>query len=501
MKISKSPSQRRSEGFKFAGDVVWVGISGVLISCFGVLTLPALTKSYGTEQYGVWVQALVTVGLLTPFLNLQLSTAAVRYFAGQTDQKLRGTFGTLLLVLVLFSLPILLISVLAKTDLAILVFDNTKYSLLIPVIFLWAGTASLFTYTASYFRARRRLRTYSIFQLVSSGSQVLLLIVLAVRGFELLSIFFSQIAVYITCIFAMLTLVAREIGLRRPHIPAAKKYLRFGIPLIPTAIVNWILASSDRYFIVHYLNLSQSGIYNASYSLGSLVSLVFTPISFVLFPFISKFYEHKELQKVKNYTEYSTRFFLATAIPATVGLYFLANPLLKSLTTSTYAIGGLLTFLVAAGTVFFGMYQINVYHLLLKEKTVLLPLLTVASAGTSILLDILLIPRIGIIGAAFATVASYALLGTAVTVWTYRNFDYRIDFVFLSKSIAASVIMGICISVIAVNNLLQCLLIVCIGSAIYLVTLFLLRGFSEADKTLIKELLQGIKNAAVNRGA
>jgi O-antigen/teichoic acid export membrane protein len=51
----------------FAQRVGLVGIANVIVSLRGVILLPILTKTLGTELYGVWAQILVTISLLMPF--------------------------------------------------------------------------------------------------------------------------------------------------------------------------------------------------------------------------------------------------------------------------------------------------------------------------------------------------------------------------------------------------------------------------------------------------
>src|SRR3989344_4625539 len=53
----------------------------------GLLLLPLLSKTIGAAQYGIWSQILITIGLLTPFLMLNLATAAVRFLPAEQDRK------------------------------------------------------------------------------------------------------------------------------------------------------------------------------------------------------------------------------------------------------------------------------------------------------------------------------------------------------------------------------------------------------------------------------
>ena len=78
-----------TEAQKFGSDIVWVAFSQVATFLVALVTLPAITKSYNPEIYGVWAQATVTIGLLIPIMTLLLGTALVRFLAGEEDKEKR----------------------------------------------------------------------------------------------------------------------------------------------------------------------------------------------------------------------------------------------------------------------------------------------------------------------------------------------------------------------------------------------------------------------------
>jgi O-antigen/teichoic acid export membrane protein len=195
---------------------------------------------------------------------------------------------------------------------------------------------------------------------------------------------------------------------------------------------------------------------------------------------------------VKIYLEYSTRLFLTLAIPAAFGLALLSQPLLKILTTSQYLAGSELVLLVAVGTIFLGIYQINMYIILLVQQTKWLPLMILSATVISVGVNVTLIPRIGIMGGAISTIASYSILATVVTVWAMKIISYRFDFKFLSKVIGASLVMALSLYFLKVNGVLGIILAVIAGTVIYGCALLLMRAFSAQDKLLAKQTLNGI---------
>ena len=125
---------------KFTSDVIWVGVCQLFTLLTGLVTLAALTKCYSPETYGVWVQALVTVGLMSPLLTLHLGGAIVRFLAAEDDiEKRRRAFGTMLWPILAFTCLLLIISLLLRQNLATFLFSEPKYSYLVLLIFLWVS--------------------------------------------------------------------------------------------------------------------------------------------------------------------------------------------------------------------------------------------------------------------------------------------------------------------------------------------------------------------------
>jgi len=486
---------------KFSSDILWVAISQAILSLTSIIILPFLTKYYSSEIYGIWTQIFVTVGVLSPILSLQFGTAMVRFLAAEEDrEKRRRAFGAMLWSVLALACLMLVIAQLLRQDLSTLLFANPEYVYFIPLIFLWASMEALFSLTLSYLRARGKIKRLSVIQLGLAIVKIAVIVSLAMARYSLSSIIIYLVigeAVFVATAFGMIT---KEIGFPKADFRGLKNYLAFSIPQIPGGLLLWIINFSDRYFITYLVSLSHTGIYSASYTLGSVLSLFFTPIGTVLLPTVSKSWEQKELPRVKSYFEYSTKLFLTLAIPGAAGLYILSQPLLGILSTSEYMVGGSLVLLVALGTIFYGLYNLNVYIIYLVQQTKWLLLMVGVAAVTNAGINLALIPKIGIMGAAISTIVSYFVLAAIVTVWARKTINYKMDFKFLGKVIAATIVMAFCLRFIPTDNIWYVMLAIIAGAAIFALGLFLLKAFSTQDRRLIKEALAGLNPKLWRKG-
>jgi len=66
----------------------------------------------------------------------------------------------------------------------------------------------------------------------------------------------------------ILYLITHAEGFPVLNFTGMKQFLAFSVPQMPSGVLLWIIAASDRYFITHFLGLSETGIYSSSNALG-----------------------------------------------------------------------------------------------------------------------------------------------------------------------------------------------------------------------------------------
>jgi O-antigen/teichoic acid export membrane protein len=480
-----------SKSHKFTLDVIWVSLSQIFVSFVGIFTLAALTKSYTSEMFGIWAQVSVTVGLLSPIINLQFGPAIVRFIAGEDDRLARRrALGSMLCSILIFGFMVSILAFFSGAQLSSLFFDSPRYTTFVHLTFLWGFVDALYLLFISYLRARDRIKRLSLIQGLFAVSKMAVIVTLAVLNYNLEWIILGNILIEFTITIVMFYFIVRQESFPVLNFYKIREFLSFSLPQLPAGAMMWAIAASDRYFIAHYLNLSQTGIYSSSNSLASLMAFFYYPIGFVLLPAVSRAWEQNNKNEVKTYFTYSIKLFLTAAIPAAIGLALLSQQLLKVLTTSEYLAGMQIVLLVSIGQIFMGLYQINDYILYLLKQTKWEPLLIFVAAAVSVVINISLIPAIGITGAAISKIVSYFVLSIILIIWVRKVLKYSFDFIYLGKVILAALLMALGIYFIKIDGIPGIILSTLSGAGIYLILLFLLNAFSKQDKELIKENLR-----------
>ena len=217
-----------------------------------------------------------------------------------------------------------------------------------------------------------------------------------------------------------------------------KEYLQFSLPLTPTALIRWVTESSDRYLVTYFLGLGSVGVYSAACSIGNLIQLLVSPLQLILLPEISKLFDENKIDQVRIYMSHSLRYFLLITIPAVFGISALAKPLLGVFTTEDFLSGWFVIPIIALSGLLAGIFQIFVNIIFLVKETKYITYINIVAAASNVLLNLLLIPSIGIGGAALSTLISYFLMIVLCIHVSMKHFVFDFYFYDIVKSIFSS---------------------------------------------------------------
>ena len=476
---------------KFTKDVLIIGVANALVALSGVILLPLITKTLGAYDYGIWAQVQVTIGLVMGFVGLGLPYAMTRFLPAKTNkEEIQEEFWSVFCLVFFVALVASIILIAAADFIAAAFFEDATEIVRITglIILVW----SLDSVFLTVFRTFRQMKGYSVFMLADMYGQIGLIAYLVLNGYGILSMVLAVLAIRAVIFFILFFLIKSQIGIRRPHFSRIREYLSFGLPTIPGNISAWVVSSSDRYVIAYFLGATSVGIYSAGYGLGSLMMMPAAVLGFVLPPTLSKLYDEGTMEEVKTHLSYSLKYSLALAIPFVFGAAILAEPVLRLFSTAEIASQGYLVVpLVALGCLFWAVGVMPSCVLSLVKKTKIIGIAWGIAALTNLVLNILIVPHIGILGAAITTLVAYSLALGIRWYYASKEFKFYIDWQFIFKSLVASAIMSLAIWQMAPQGNSATIIAVVVGAAIYGVTLLLLKGFKKEEFRFFKELLQG----------
>ena len=473
---------------KFTKDVGIIGLTELVIALKGLIVLPIITKLLGAENYGIWAQLIVTLSLIVPIATLGLPYTLVRFLAAEKNKKeiqdgiysvLTIIFGialTISLILIFFSGPIsnffggekILVQILAFT----IIFECLNQ------VFL------------NIFRAFQRMGKYSSFMIFQTLGEIGLVAGTVLLGYGLFGAVLSLFIIRGINFLIMGTLTIQGIGLKIPEFLRIKEYLHFGLPTIPGNVSSWIVQSSDRYLIGFFLGTIFVGYYVPAYIIANSILLFIAPLSFVLPAVLSKFYDENKIGEVKTHLKYSLKYFLMVAIPSVFGLSILSRQLLTIFSTSEIAQKSYyLVPFISLSILLFGMYAIISQIIVLKKKTRITGSIWMGAAFLNLGLNFIFIPKFGILGAAITTLSAYSFAFILTWYYSFKEFQFEIDWKFISKSIFASILMTLFIFWFSPIGLSKTIIAIILGALLYGVLTFLLKSFTKEELKFFKRFL------------
>ena len=183
----------------------------------------------------------------------------------------------------------------------------------------------------------------------------------------------------------------------------------YSLPLVPHFLSHWILTGSNQIILERFVPLAQVGIFNLAFTIGAVVNLLALALNNAIIPMYGnmKLEESDSIQKTVRVTTY---YFGSLFITATA-LALLSKEAIYLLTPASYHDAGLIVGWIALGFVFLGMYYplANVLTLVCGNSKII-GISTVIAAAINILMNIILIPRLGMLGAGITHATTYLML-------------------------------------------------------------------------------------------
>ena len=392
----------------------------------GFLLLPIVTRYLPPDEYGI-AAVMTSLGIVLGFFfTMGVDSAALRHYYSYSDDEARRRYLGALFVFVTGLDLILSVMILAfNAELAKAIFGEGSYGDYLNIVawstlFRVGGLLPL-----AVLRTRQRPGLFALYSVgsavVSRGCMVLLVIVWRHDAVAyLVGILAGNVVVYPVFVSFMLRESSPSII---GSVPAVRRALTFGAPLVPHQISHWVLGAIDRLMLQRLVSFEAAGLYGAGYAVGMIMGLAAQGLNHAWNPFLYRLYaedaESADAAASRLITHYTA---FITLVALLVSL--LSPELVRLMVAPAYVSSRRIVPLVVAGYWMHALYYIPVSYLFLSERTKALPLLTAFAAAANIAANLVLIPGLGIMGPAWAKVLAYALLAAAVAVYGQRVRPY-----------------------------------------------------------------------------
>lgn len=435
----------------------WKGVLGylpvnIVQGVVGLLSIVVFTRVLSPQDYGVYALAFSVMSLVHTAVFLWLEAAMARFYAPEAEAgRLPGHFRTLYGAFALLAAGFPAVAAL--------------------LLWLWpapgplkfavgAGLATILVRSlAKLVQERRRaagdVRAAALLDVAMTAGGFAVGAGLAAAGFGGASPLVGLGAAAAVClVFALPTELKQARG-GRFEAARARSYAAYGIPVSLSLILSLALATTDRFLLAAYLNETSVGVYHAGYSLANrTLDVMFIWLGMAGGPAAIAALERGGHAALRETAREQAGFMIALALPAAVGLALVARPLADVMVGERLRAGAAeVTPWIAASAFFAGVttYYFHTAFTLARRTGLLLAAMAVPAA-TNVALCLLLIPRYGLPGALWATVASYAVGAVASFGLGRRALALPAPWETLARAGLASALMALAVRLVPASG-------------------------------------------------
>jgi O-antigen/teichoic acid export membrane protein len=462
------------------------GVGGIISRFVAIFLLRVYTHYVGPSSYGVLALLLAAEAAMVILLRAGIQNAYFRFYYLTDDPIKRRTvvrtsfWYTMVAATVGMVLGLTFAPQIAS---ALGIGHSQIYLVRAASIFLWCDMN--YQQQTALFRVEQRAVSYAI----ASVSNVFITISATVS----LVVVFHQGALGLIvgnftgtlCVYAALLVYrARMLGFEFDR-KLYRAMEHFGLPLLPSALALWATKLSDRFFINHFLGPHAVGVYSFGVQIASMLVLAITAFQLAWPAFA---YSIKDDDEARGTYAYVLTYFTYLMTWMAVGVSLLA-PFLGNILAGrpSYRHGAYYVPVLAFGTVAFAAYSVVVISIGRIRKTGANWIITGAGALIDVALNLILIPRVGAIGAAIALLGAYSFMFVAMSWHAQRLFPVPYQWRRLATLVGAGAALVVAGKLISISTPLALAF-----AAAYPVLLFLLAFYSASERKQMARLARRI---------
>ncbi|MFW7431956.1 lipopolysaccharide biosynthesis protein [Vagococcus carniphilus] len=374
-----------------------------------ILLVPLYTYTLSTTEYGVTDIITTTSNLVLPLITLSIYEAVLRFTMDKDYDKEKVLTSGFFITLVGNLFLLLMIPIIKNLT-------NNDYLVYFYLLLMIQTFQSLLS---QYVRAVGKVKEFAINGILNAflvGSFNVLFLVKLKYGISgyLLSII---IAGFISVVYlSVVSEVIKIVKIRKFDLILSKTLIKYSIPLIPNSFMWWVINTSNRYFIVYFIGMSENGLFSVANKIPSILS-IFQSIFFQAWQ-LSAIDEYDSENKDKFYSNVFN-FFSAFMIIVTSGILLFLRIIIRYILSPEYYLSWKYVPFLLIGILFSSFSSFYGTNYIAAKKTSGVLTSSLLGAAINVFLCYILIPGFGVNGASFATMISFLFM------WGYRVFDTR----------------------------------------------------------------------------
>lgn len=422
----------RAQLKKLTTDTAIYGISSIVGRFLNFLLVPLYTNIIPRADYGVVAAVYSYMAFFNVIFPVGMEIAFMRLISTLERGTKKDTFSAPFWMITCISIFLACIIHLNTRSIAVLLQIQSEWNAIVP---LCGWTLAIDAICVIPFASLRMDNKAKVFASIKSMSILLTVLLniwfIGIQRMPIVSIFIAGLLGSSLCLALLLPTIRKNISFVFPK-NILSPLLKIGLPTIPAGLAGIMLQVIDRPIMLYLTDAETVGLYQANYKLGIFMMLIVAMFQYAWQPFYLQM--AKEPNAKQLFARVLTYFILLASVFFLVLTFFL-EPILKipilgyHLIGKEYWSGLYIVPIVLLAYIFTGIGVITSAGLVIEKKTTVMPVVMGVSAGTNILANVVLIPSLGIMGGAVATLLSYVVM--ACMYWYFTKNIYPVPYEYL----------------------------------------------------------------------
>ena len=477
--------------YQFLGNGVQM-VSGSLFYIFAAHIFPP-------SDLGTIALFIAIVGLFSIVFTLGLNTAIIHFISSSLNSRVYSPGRILFRILgigTLFAFAGMLIIYLISGYISVLFFHNAADTHYIKLLSIVLFGNIIFSILNGALIGFEKFRASALISVMIWAIYYFGAIILAYMGHSLIAIIYGWIiglalGVIIDIVY-LLGILAGGYMKKRRGIVGSRTIFNYALPVLLTAIIGYGASYTDRFVVSYLMNTYYLGIYN-------FALLVFSGIGFIAFPFnnitlpkFSEFFGNNQRDLTRSSVKSSSLLLSYFYIPVAMGTASLAPLILYYIAGSAYVTGQFALMIVMLIPAPFVSQNILVQAISSVRKTSYFLYSSIAALASNVIISFLLIPFIGIVGAALGFSSVYIVTFSILYRLAKRENLVSFDLKGLSKIWFSGIIMFAVVFIMMHISVMETgysavilPILIMTGTAVYILVSGWLRVFSDEEKEYI----------------
>ncbi|HWR25572.1 MAG TPA: flippase, partial [Methanosarcina sp.] len=200
-----------------------------------------------------------------------------------------------------------------------------------------------------------------------------------------------------------------------------KKLIRYSFPLLICATLLNLMTWTDTIMLGYFESADVVGVYNVVYPLVGFLYMMINSMGFVYVPVASKLWGENRRDTFGSIYQIMTKWCFMLTFPVFALMFVYPEFLLTKIYGAEYASGAIVLRILALGFIANSYFGFNYHTLMASGDSDFLMKCSMASAGTNVILNFILIPQYGMVGAAVATSISFASIEVLMTLRAWKK--------------------------------------------------------------------------------